>query len=78
MLPEDLIDIVTNNGLHYSYRTESGVLFHLIGALSEWGKLGVTVIANSRDEVNELYRRTLAVLDREAGLGHVPATGRHP
>ena len=40
MLPEDLIDIVTNNGLHYSYRTESGVLFHLIGALSEWGKLG--------------------------------------
>ena len=78
VLPEDLIDIVTNNGLHYSYRTESGVLFHLIGALSEWGKLGVTVIANSRDEVNELYRRTLAVLDREAGLGHAPAvTGRH-
>ena len=78
VLPEDLIDIVTNNGLHYSYRTESGVLFHLIGALSEWGKLGVTVIANSRDEVDELYRRTLAVLDREAGLGHVPAaTGRH-
>ena len=78
VLPEDLIDIVTNNGLHYSYRTESGVLFHLIGALSEWGKLGVTVIANSRDEVNELYRRTLDVLDREAGLGHVPtAAGRH-
>ena len=48
VLPEDLIDIVTNNGLHYSYRTESGVLFHLIGALSEWGKLGVTVIANSQ------------------------------
>ena len=78
VLPEDLIDIVTNNGLHYSYRTESGVLFHLIGALSEWGKLGVTVIANSHDEVNELYRRTLAVLDREAGLGHGQAqTGRH-
>ncbi len=70
ILPEDLIDIVTNNGLHYSYRTESGVLFHLIGALSEWGKLGLTVIANSREEVNDLYRRTLEVLDREAGLGH--------
>jgi hypothetical protein len=70
ILPEDLIDIVTNNGLHYSYRTESGVLFHLIGALSEWGKLGLTVIANSRDEVNDLYRRTLDVLDREASIGH--------
>jgi hypothetical protein len=70
ILPEDLVDIVTNNGLHYSYRTESGVLFHLIGALSEWGKLGLTVIANSREEVNDLYRRTLEVLDREASIGH--------
>jgi hypothetical protein len=78
VLPEDLIDIVTNNGLHYSYRTESGVLFHLIGALSEWGKLGVTVIANSQHEVNELYRRTLAVLDREAGLGHHQAGAGRP
>jgi hypothetical protein len=74
ILPEDLIDIVTNNGLHYSYRTESGVLFHLIGALSEWGKLGLTVIANSRDEVNVLYRRTLEVLDREAAIGHETKT----
>jgi hypothetical protein len=69
ILPEDLIDIVTNHGLHYSYRTESGVLFHLIGALSEWGKLGLTAIANSREEVNELYRRALDVLDREASIG---------
>jgi hypothetical protein len=73
LLPEDLIDIVTNHGLHYSYRTESGVLFHLIGALSEWGKLGVTVIANSRDEVNGLYQRTLQVLDHEVSLGHPEA-----
>jgi hypothetical protein len=41
------------------------VLFFLIGALSEFGKLGMVAIANSRDEVDELYRRTLAVLDRE-------------
>jgi hypothetical protein len=47
------IDVVTDNGLHYSHRTESGVLFHLIGALSEFGKLGLTVIANSA-EVDEL------------------------
>jgi hypothetical protein len=40
-------------------------LFHLIGALSEFGKLGVTAIANSRHEVEDLYSRTLAVLDRE-------------
>jgi hypothetical protein len=65
LLPEDLMDILTVNKLHYSYRTESGVLFHLIGALSEFGKLGLTAIANSREEVDDLYNRTLAVLDRE-------------
>ena len=32
ILPEDLFDIVSMNGLHYSHRTESGVLFHMIGA----------------------------------------------
>ena len=40
LLPEDLFDIVSMNGLHYSHRTESGVLFHMIGAVSEFGKLG--------------------------------------
>ncbi|MEZ5316763.1 MAG: peptide ligase PGM1-related protein [Vicinamibacterales bacterium] len=73
LLPEDLIDIVTDNGLHYSHRTESGVLFHLIGALSEFGKLGVTVIDNSPGEVDALYARTLQVLDAETAYGQ-PAT----
>ncbi len=69
LLPEDLIDILTVNKLHYSHRTESGVLFHLIGALSEFGKLGLTAIANSPEEVDDLYGRTLGVLDREASMG---------
>jgi len=69
LLPEDLIEILTVNKLHYSHGSESGVLFHLIGALSEYGKLGMTAIANSREDVDDLYRRTLAVLDRESALG---------
>lgn len=69
LLPEDLIEILTNNGLHYSHNTESGVLFHLIGALSQYGKIGVTAIGNSREEVEHLYARTLTILDRETSSG---------
>jgi hypothetical protein len=69
LLPEDLVEILTVNKLHYSHGSESGVLFHLIGALSEFGKLGMTTIANSHPEVDELYRRTLDVLDRETQFG---------
>jgi hypothetical protein len=45
------------------------VLFHLIGALSEFGKLGLTAIANSHAQADELYAHTLGVLDRETTYG---------
>jgi hypothetical protein len=70
LLPEDLIEILTINRLHYSHAAEAGVLFHLIGALSQHGKLGMTVIANSRMEVENIYNHTLAILDRETSIGH--------
>ena len=69
LLPEDLVEILTVNKLHYSHGSESGVLFHLIGALSEFGKIGMTAIANSHEEVEKLYARTLDVLDRETQYG---------
>ncbi|MEO8634548.1 MAG: peptide ligase PGM1-related protein [Gemmatimonadales bacterium] len=69
LLPEDLIDIVTVNQLNFNYRTESGVLFHLIGALSQYGKLGVTAIGNSVAEADALYQRTLEVLEAETVYG---------
>ncbi|HEY8019784.1 MAG TPA: peptide ligase PGM1-related protein [Thermoanaerobaculia bacterium] len=65
LLPEDLIEILTLHKLHYSHATESGVLFHLIGALSQFGKLGVTAIGNSREGVERIYQRAIAVLDEE-------------
>lgn len=68
LLPEDLIEILTETRLHYSLGTESGVLFHLIGALSEFGKLGVTAIADTHEEADAIYQRALAVLDRETAL----------
>jgi hypothetical protein len=70
ILPEDLFDILTMNGMHYSHRTESGVLFHMIGALSEFGKVGLTVIGNDDDEVAGIYDKAIEILDLEASMGH--------
>ena len=42
LLPEDLIEILTVNRMHYDSRSEKGVLFHMIGALSQFGKVGLT------------------------------------
>jgi hypothetical protein len=73
LLPEDLIDIVTFNRLHYDHASETGVLFHLMGALSEFGKVGLTAIGNSPEQADAIYSRTVAVLDKETVYGRKPA-----
>ncbi len=65
LLPQDFLEIVIEHGLHFRPATETGVLFHMIGALSEFGKVGVVCIGNSPEEAEVLYRRTKEVLDDE-------------
>ena len=69
MSPEDLLDITTINHLHYSQGTETGVLFHMIGAVSQYGKIGLTVIGNDHAQIDAIYEKTIAVLDRETEYG---------
>ena len=68
------MEILTRHGLHYQPSTETGVLFHMIGALSEFGKVGVTCLGDSPEEAERIYRWTVEVLDRETGAkegGHM-------
>jgi pheganomycin biosynthesis PGM1-like protein len=75
LLPEDLIDILTVNRLHYDHGSETGVLFHIIGALSEFGKVGLTAIGNTPAQAEALYARTVSVLDEETVYGRKPPPG---
>lgn len=65
LTPDDLIDIAVENGLHFHSVAQEGVVFHLIGALSEFGKLGLVCVAKNPSAAERLYRETVAVLDRE-------------
>jgi len=67
LTPEDLIDIAVESGLHFNAITQEGVAFHLIGALSSHGKVGVTCVAHSMDAADRLFHATAAALDREIG-----------
>ena len=69
LTPEDLIDIAVDNDLHFHVATQEGVVFHLIGALSEFGKLGVLCVSDSIAAAEDLYQKTIAVLDREGQRG---------
>jgi len=63
---ERLFDIVSVNHLHYNHANQTGVVMHLITGVAELGRIGVTAIANSPQDANELYRRFNDLLDREA------------
>lgn len=67
LLPEDLLDLMVEYGIHFKHLSLSGVLFFMIGALSQYGKLGVTAIGNSMDEAEGLYETTVDILDRTVG-----------
>ncbi|MEM8604789.1 MAG: peptide ligase PGM1-related protein, partial [Cyanobacteria bacterium P01_H01_bin.121] len=65
LLPQDLMDIIASQQLHFDSSSKTGTIFHLMGCLSEYGKLGLTSIGNSPDEAEAIYQRVIAVLDHE-------------
>ena len=65
LTPQDLMDMIVFHGLHYDSVRQEGVFFHLIGALSEHGKLGMTSIGTTLERAQELYNKTVEVLDFE-------------
>ena len=70
LLPVDLVDIVAEAGLHFDPAQMRGSVFHLLGCLSEFGKLGMTCIGRSAAEAAAVFGATEAELLRAAqGLG---------
>lgn len=66
LTPYDLVDIAMCNRILYDGARQSGVMFHMIGALSQYGKLGVVCIGHTPGEANEFYLKTIAILDKES------------
>lgn len=62
LMPLDLIDIVAEAGLHYDPARLQGSVFHLLGCLSEFGKLGMTCIGRDPEQASAVYRSTVAEL----------------
>ena len=59
LLPIDVIEEFTRSDIHYNKETEKGVVFHVLGSLSKYGKVGATCIADSPQEAEELYQNTI-------------------
>ena len=65
LTPHDLIEIATANDLLYNGSTQQGIMFHMIGALSQYGKLGILCVGDTREKSMEYYHKIVEVLNRE-------------
>jgi len=63
LTPPDLIDVAIEHDLHFDRTTLEGVTFNLIGAVSEFGKLGIVSIARSLEDAERRYQRTVRALE---------------
>ena len=68
LLPNDLMDIIMGEQLHFSSIDGVGVVFHLMGCLSEYGKLGLTCIGNTAKEAEEIYDQVVDTIDRATAI----------
>jgi hypothetical protein len=66
LTPDDLIDLVLRHHLHFDQSRQTGVVFHMLSAMSAAGRVGLTAVADTPEEADALYQKTLAVLDAEA------------
>ena len=52
----EVITAAVEGGLTYDPVREHGCVFHMLGALREYGKLGVTCVADTREQAADYYR----------------------
>ena len=82
---DDLFDIVAIHGLHFDQTRQTGVVFHMLSALPECGRVGLTAVADSpggsrRRSTNAPSRRSTrgraARQGRSSGSSSAAARGR--
>ena len=65
LTPDDLFDVVVRHNLHFDQTRQTGVVFHMMSALGELGRMGLTAVGNSHEDAKAIYNRALTVLDEE-------------
>ena len=65
LTPDDLFDIAVRRELHFDQSRQTGVVFHMMSALGEHGRTGLTAVAESPSGAEQLYERVVSVLDEE-------------
>lgn len=62
--PGELIDASVYEGVHYHATSQQGLVFHLLGAVTAHGKIGMVSIAPDHVSARDQYDKAVATLDQ--------------
>ncbi len=73
----DLFDLVARTGMHFDQARQTGVVFHMISAITESGRVGMTAIGATADAAQAAYDAAEVALlaEADAALVAVPLPG---
>ena len=57
---------MARHGLHFDQSRQVGVVFHMMSALSELGRIGLTAVGETPQEADATYRRAEQIITDEA------------
>lgn len=63
LTPSELIDSAVLESLHYHAATQQGLVFHMLGGVTDHGKIGVLSIAPNLGESRRQYTTAVEILD---------------
>jgi hypothetical protein len=67
LVPQDLYELMAaRKDLHWDPIRQSGVVFHMLGRMSEYGTTSMTAIANSSEGARQLFDETFDYIIQEA------------
>ena len=66
LTPDDLLDVVAQEGLGWDGEREVGVVLHMVSAIAVAGRIGLTAIGDTLDEARRRYYDVKAAVDAAA------------
>jgi hypothetical protein len=69
---DDLFDVAVRNRLHFDQARQTGAVFHMMSAVTELGRVGVTAVGDTAEQADATFRRIERVLLEEAGPAPEP------
>jgi hypothetical protein len=70
---DDLFDVAVRHRLHFDQARQTGVMFHMLSAITELGRIGLTAVGDSPEQAESAFRHAERVILDEARPPQEPA-----